>query len=78
MHVQVVADVAVKGASALGLEGTVTDVWAICETDPACCCAELATDATVTVRLDGRYELLPTGKQVEGYFAEDELARVQV
>ena len=43
-RVKVVESVTVKGGiDALGLEGTVFSVWEQCETDPACCCNELAT-----------------------------------
>ena len=51
-RVEVVKEVLVKGGSTLGMCGTVTNVWVICETDPACCCAELAFDAPLTVQLD--------------------------
>jgi len=75
--VQVVRDVVVKGASALHARGVVTSVWVICETDPACCCAELATDATVTVALDQRWATLPEPRRQIGYFAEDEIEIVR-
>ena len=38
--------------NARGLRGKIVDVYASCEIDPACCCNELATDATITVLLD--------------------------
>lgn len=50
-RVKVVESVTVKGMEACGMEGTVVDVWTGCETDPACCCNELAT-AAVQVDLD--------------------------
>ena len=51
-RVQVVQDVQVRGGrNSKGWEGTVTDVWTDCETDPCCCCNELAT-APITVRLE--------------------------
>ena len=44
---------AAKGVeNARGLRGKIVDVYASCEIDPACCCNELATDATITVLLD--------------------------
>eukprot|EP00966_Prymnesium_polylepis_P325342 7381320-Prymnesium_polylepis.1 len=66
-RVEVKADIQVKGRSALGLTGVVTNVWEICETDPACCCAELATDATHTVQLDG------AGDPITYYFTHEEV-----
>ena len=66
-RVEVTTDVQVKGQSALGRTGNVTNVWEICETDPACCCAELATDHTHTVQLDS------TGDSITYYFTEEEL-----
>ena len=66
-RVEVKADIQVKGRSALGLTGVVTNVWEICETDPACCCAELATDATHTVQLDG------AGNPITYYFTHEEV-----
>ena len=53
--VEVIVDVmrAAKGVeNARGLRGKIVDVYASCEIDPACCCNELATDATITVLLD--------------------------
>ena len=76
-RVRVTADVQVKGGrNANGWEGTVSDVWEICETDPACCCAELATDAPLTVRLEA-----PTSseapaandKGLVGYYSPEEV-----
>ena len=70
-RVRVVADVQVKGGrNARGWEGTVSDVWEICETDPACCCAELATDAPLTVRLEA-----PAAKddRLVGYYSPEEV-----
>ena len=52
-QIEVIDDVSAKGIpNARGMRGVVTDVVVLCETDPACCCAELATDAPVTVRLE--------------------------
>lgn len=82
-RVVVVEPVVVKGADALGRLGTVVDVWVLCETDPACCCAELATDAPVTVRLDphptraaGGGPARPEAEEggAVGYFHEAEVA----
>lgn len=51
-RVKIIRDVTIKGGvNANGRMGTVTDAWVICETDPACCCAELTT-APLTVLLD--------------------------
>ena len=47
----VTEDVQVRGRNSNGWEGTVTDVWTGCETDPPCCCNELATEP-LTVRLE--------------------------
>jgi uncharacterized Zn ribbon protein len=74
--VRVVADVTVKGLNARSECGVVTSVWEICKTDPACCCAELATDAPIRVNMIGRHSTCPPmeGEQeVHGYFAEHEL-----
>jgi len=68
-RVQVVKDVfheKLGGQSSKGLVGCVVSVWEICAEDPACCCAELATDAPVEVVFGEPVEWL-------GYFAEDEL-----
>ena len=69
--VEVVRDVPVKGLdSALGLVGSVTNVWMECETDAACCCNELAT-APITVQFD---VLVPDeSTELVGYFCEDEV-----
>lgn len=73
-RVRVIADVRVKGfASSLGMTGTVVEVWEQCETDPACCCNELAT-APIQVRLDAPAP--PVGeeqKSLIGYFADEEV-----
>ena len=51
-RVKCIESVTVKGGiDALGLEGTVYSVWEQCETDPACCCNELAT-VPLQVNLD--------------------------
>jgi uncharacterized Zn ribbon protein len=82
-RVLVVEDVPVKGfASAKGMQGTVTDVWEICATDPACCCAELATDAPLTVRLDGMLDGSSEGAGGSalpvGYFHTSEVREVKI
>ena len=76
--VEVVDDVPVKGIpNSRGMRGVVTDVWVLCETDPACCCAELATDAPVTVRLDPSLAdgeaTAPDSEPCIGRFCEDEV-----
>lgn len=68
-EVRVCKEVGAKGMpDTCGLTGTVVDVWTGCETDPACCCNELAT-APITVRLH------PEGTADEwwGYYAKAEL-----
>lgn len=77
--VRVVADVIVKGSNARSECGVVINVWEICKTDPACCCAELATDASIQVNMIGRHSSCPPleGEQeVHGYFTEHELQRM--
>lgn len=70
-EVRVCRDVSAKGIpNALGMTGTVTDVWTGCEVDPACCCNELAT-APITVSL--RPEGAAADADWLAYFAEDEL-----
>ena len=64
-RVEVKADIQVKGGSALGLTGVVTNVREICEADPAC--AALATDATHTVQLDSG------GDPITYYFTPEEI-----
>lgn len=58
------------GGSSRGMVGIVTSAWSICEEDPACCCAELATDAEIEVAFDGD---AVDGEDWIGYFARDEL-----
>lgn len=52
-QVRVIKDVTVRGQNAIGATGFIVDAWEICQEDPACCCAELASEATITVRLQG-------------------------
>ena len=86
-RVRVTAEMSVKGESALGRLGTCIAVWEQCETDPACCCNELAFDAPLTVRLDAAEiqigapaDTSSSGRAEEtistGYFREDEVARL--
>ena len=85
-RVEIVEQVTVKGFEARGMEGTVVDVWTGCDTDPACCCNELAT-AAVQVDLDppalvaaaagGEAEGVEGAKPAEawtGLFHQDEVA----
>jgi len=76
-EVRVLEDVMVKGSNARSECGVVVHTWVICETDPACCCAELVTDASIQVNLVGR-ECSETavGEEALGYFAEHELRRI--
>ena len=70
-EVRICRDVSAKGIpNALGMTGTVTDVWTGCEVDPACCCNELAT-APITVSL--RPEGAAADAEWLAYFAEEEL-----
>jgi hypothetical protein len=48
------------GSSSRGMVGVVISSWSICEEDPVCCCAELATDAPIQVAFE----------EWTGYFAE--------
>ena len=74
-RVEVIEEVMIKGGvNAKGMQGTVIDAWVICETDPACCCAELATDAPLTVRLDA--PCMDGIKELVGYFSDHEVAVV--
>ena len=75
--VQVMTDVAIKGAkTALGMIGTVTNVWSECETDAACCCNELAT-APVTVQFTHpSTSVMGASDALVGYFCEDEVELV--
>lgn len=59
-RVRVVKDV----NGAMGLIGVVISAWSICEEDPVCCCAELATDAPIEVVFG------EPGEAWTGYFAE--------
>lgn len=55
-RVVVTEHIVVKGADAFGREGTIVDVWTAAgneEGELGPCCSELATDASITVRLDG-------------------------
>ena len=70
-RVRVTADVLVRGEVAQGKLGTVVNAWSQCETDPACCCNELATDAPLEVQLDGACA------ELVGYFCEDEVEVVE-
>ena len=82
-RVRVVDDVEVKGLNANGWLGTVIDAWEGCETDPACCCNELAT-VPFTVRLEpdekaseaiaSRASARQSDKPFVGYFQFDEVA----
>ena len=72
-RVRVTSDVVVRGRSALGWEGTVSDVWEICETDPACCCAELAGAEPLTVRLEAPPAEGDGTQPLVGYFSPEEV-----
>ena len=82
-RVRVTADVSVRGRSAKGRLGTVISAWSQCETDPACCCNELAT-VPLQVRLDDQDDaaILPESHEsgavapLIGYFNEDEVITV--
>ena len=86
-RVRVKEEVIVRGHSSKGAVGYIVDAWEICETDPACCCAELAAEATITVRLplwqrEGRAQGGvgrggTTKPPLIGYFAPDELAPIR-
>jgi hypothetical protein len=85
-RVEVTSDVHIKGGvNSIGMQGTVIDTWEICETDPACCCAELTdTGYEVTVKLDhSTSPTAPSGEQRQplqrlvGYFNEDEVSVVK-
>jgi hypothetical protein len=68
------ADVLVRGQSAKGRVGTVIYAWSQCETDPACCCNELATDAPLRVRLDLDEPEDPNDwREAVGYFHPNEV-----
>jgi len=60
-------DVLVRGESVEGRLGVVSSAWSQCETDPACCCNELATDAPLQVQLDE-----PEATLI-GYFNDEEV-----
>ena len=76
-RVRVLAPVARRGASMLGLEGVVRETWEKCEVDPTCCCAELTEDGNlaVTVRLANASSA--DEPEFDAYFAEDELQRLR-
>jgi len=68
-------EVLVKGQSTRGAKGFCTQVWEICETDPACCCAENAGGWTHRVQLDGQLDgqLDHAAETIRHYYAEEEL-----
>ena len=56
-------------------QGYVVGVWDKCEVDPHCCCAELAFDAPVEVRFEGRqYDTV--SDYWTGHFSLDEIEKI--
>lgn len=51
-----------------GKVGRVTSLWSKCDTDPACCCAELSTEGAIRVEFsdDSSYQ----------FFAENEIEKI--
>lgn len=81
--VRVVDDVVVKDSNSKSEIGIVYNIWEICETDPACCCAELATDASIQVNMIERHpydiETQCNGSEsLTGYFTEEEIWKLDV
>lgn len=67
--VKVKSGIVLDGRDWSGMVGKVVSTWTKCETDPACCCAELATDGAIRVdfSVDKSYQ----------FFAENELEKVE-
>jgi hypothetical protein len=67
--VKVKSGIVLDGRDWSGMVGKVVSTWQKCDTDPACCCAELATDGAIRVDFteDASYQ----------YFAENELEKVE-